>query len=375
MTCRLLLRIQLCLITSVLIVPILPMMTTSIYAQAPTDEELKALEQQIEKKEAETEAKRKAEAERKQKEEEAAQQRAAEEQKKQEEAAAKQAAEAEKKKQEEEEKQKTATEAQKKQEEEEKQKAAAAELTRPGREFQDALKDGSKGPAMVVIPAGSFTMGSPSSEPGHSDDEGPQHQVTIAKPFAMGKYEVTFEDYDRYCRATGKECPGDEGWGRGNRPVINVSWDDAVAFAAWLSEQTGQRYRLPSEAEWEYAARAGTTTAYWWGSEASKDRAKYGTLFGGPVPVGTFPANAFGLHDTVGNVLEWVQDCWNGSYAGAPSDGSAWISGNCSRRVYRGGSWFYYPEEMRSASRYGTSPDGRDGGHVGRGFRLLQDLD
>ncbi|MEM8920512.1 MAG: formylglycine-generating enzyme family protein, partial [Pseudomonadota bacterium] len=156
----------------------------------------------------------------------------------------------------------------------------------------------------------------------------------------------------------------DEGWGRGSRPVINVDWNDAQAYVRWLSRKTGKTYRLLSEAEWEYSARAGTTTAYWWGDRASHDYANYGKdqccsgLASGrdewvnTAPVGRFPANAFGLYDMHGNVWEWTQDCWNGSYSGAPTNGSAWISGDCSRRVLRGGSWYLYPRLLRSASRF-----------------------
>ena len=134
-------------------------------------------------------------------------------------------------------------------------------------EFHDTLKDGSQGPIMLVIPAGEFVMGSPENESERRGSEGPQHKVVIAKPFAMGRYAVTFEEYDRFCEATQRKKPGDENWGRDRRPVINVTWDDAVAYCAWLSQQTGATYRLPSEAEWEYAVRAGTTTAFWWGDD------------------------------------------------------------------------------------------------------------
>lgn len=236
--------------------------------------------------------------------------------------------------------------------------------------FQDTLADGSKGPEMVVIPAGQFQMGDLAGD--GKSAERPVHTVTMAQPFAMGKYEVTFAGYDKFAMGTGRTLPLDHDWGRGNRPVINVSWDDAVAFAAWLSQQTGKHYRLPSEAEWEYAARAGTTTSYWWGDTASKDRAKFGSLLSGTAPVGTFPPNPFGLHDTSGNVWEWTQDCWNESYVGAPEDGSAWISGDCSKHVLRGGSWFIMKEWLRSAFRYTYPSDER---HGWLGFRLVRDLD
>ena len=142
-------------------------------------------------------------------------------------------------------------------------------------EFHDTFKDGSQGPAMLVIPTGEFLMGSPDDESGRRDSEGPQHKVVIAKPFAMGRYAVTFEEYDHFCEAVGREKPSDVGWGRDRRPVINLSWEDAIAYCTWLSQETGAAYRLPSEAEWEYAARAGTTTAFWWGDDIDTTRANY----------------------------------------------------------------------------------------------------
>jgi formylglycine-generating enzyme required for sulfatase activity len=230
---------------------------------------------------------------------------------------------------------------------------------------------------MVPIPKGSFWMGSPKGEVGRHDDEGPQRRVSIAQPFAIGKYEITFDEYDRFARASGRELPPDSAWGRGKRPVINVSWEDAVAYAGWLSERTGKRYRLPTEAEWEYAARAGTQTRYWWGDEIGRDRANCsgcGSQWEAnqTVPVGSFEPNGFGLHDMLGNVWEWVEDCWHGNYQGAPADGSAWTEGgNCGRRVVRGGSWGDGPRGVRSARRRGNSASFRD--HF-IGFRLAQDL-
>jgi len=216
-----------------------------------------------------------------------------------------------------------------------------------------------------VVPAGSFTMGSPESEPRRSADEGPQHPVTIARQFAVGKFEVTFAEWDA-CVAGGG-CNGyrpvDQGWGRERRPVVNVSWTDAKTYVEWLSQRTGRRYRLLTEAEWEYAARAGTTTAFHFGPTIATDQANYDgnfTYAGGlkgefrrrTVQVGSFPANAFGLHDVHGNALEWVEDCWHHSYAGAPGDGSAWTSsGDCGRRVLRGGSWTHGPGLLRVAVR------------------------
>ena len=227
-------------------------------------------------------------------------------------------------------------------------------LLRPGRVFRDCPEC----PEMVVVQAGSFLMGSPSHEAGRGNDEGPRHRVTIARPFAVGKYEVTFAEWDA-CVADGGcggHRPGDEGWGRGRRPVINVSWDDAKAYVRWLNRKTGKQYRLPSEAEWEYAARAGTTTRYNWGDDIGRNRANCngcGSRWDRKQtgPVGSFRANVFGLHDVHGNVREWVEDCWKGSYEGAPSDGSARTGGDCGSRVLRGGSWIRLPRFLRSASR------------------------
>ena len=218
---------------------------------------------------------------------------------------------------------------------------------------------------MVVVPAGSFTMGSPSTEEGRSSNEGRQHRVTIREPFAVGKYEVTFAEWDA-CVAAG-DCagyrPDDRGWGRGRRPVINVSYRDAKTYVRWLSRKTGQHYRLLSEAEWEYAARARTTTPFSFGRTISTGHSNYhgihtygsgrkGKIRGKTVPVGLFPANGFGLQDVHGNVAEWVEDCWHGSYIGAPTDGRAWVlAGACDQRVRRGGSWNDPPWHLRSAYR------------------------
>ena len=232
---------------------------------------------------------------------------------------------------------------------------------RPGKVFQDC----NECPEMVVVPAGSYMMGSPGSEEGRDDDEGPVHRVTIAEPFAVGVHEVTFAEWDACVRdgGCGGYRPDDEGWGRGRRPVINVSWENAQRYVRWLSRETGQEYRLLSESEWEYAARAGTATPFHYGRTISTSQANYdgnytygagseGEYRARTVPVGSFGANGFGLHDVHGNVWEWVEDCWNGSYRGAPSDGSAWQRGNCDRRVVRGGSWYFKPWFLRSANRY-----------------------
>jgi formylglycine-generating enzyme required for sulfatase activity len=214
--------------------------------------------------------------------------------------------------------------------------------------------DCEKCPWMVSLPGGPFTMGSPENEDGHDHDEEPAREVTV-QPFAIGQYEVTFDEWDT-CVADGAclDRPKEADWG--NRPVINVSWNDAKEYVVWLSKKTRQFYRLPSEAEWEYAARAGAGTRYWWGNQASPEHANYDGNVGEPTDVGSYPANPFGLYDMHGNVWEWVEDCWHASYGGAPSDGSAWRGGNCSFRVVRGGSWNNRPWNVRSATREGQKP-------------------
>ena len=246
-------------------------------------------------------------------------------------------------------------------------------------EFCDDLKSGGQGPVMVVIPAGRFLMGSPPDEPERRDDEG-QHEVEVVA-FALGKYAVTFEEYDHFAVATQREKPEDKGWGRGRRPVVNVNWFDAMAYAEWLSHQTGQTYRLPTEAEWEYAARAGTTTPFYFGTTISTEQANYDgnhTYAGGQqgvlrvktVEVGQFPANAWGLHDMHGNVWEWSGSEYDKKYDGAesrcvsdPDSGSP--------RVLRGGSWIYAPLWLRSAARLGRGPFDWTSGV---GFRLARTL-
>ena len=217
----------------------------------------------------------------------------------------------------------------------------------PGRQFRDCEEC----PLMVEVPAGWFVMGSPQLEGG--GDERPQHRVTIGERFAVGAYEVTFAEWEACVSGggCGGQRPDDEGWGRGDRPVINVNWEEAQAYVRWLSWKTGEEYRLPSESEWEYVARAGTTTPFHTGKTITTDQANYrGSR---TERVGTYGANAFGLHDVHGNVFEWVQDCWNDSYEGAPADGSAWERDDCSHydRVLRGGSWYYDSWTFRSASR------------------------
>ena len=233
---------------------------------------------------------------------------------------------------------------------------------------------------MVAIPAGSFKMGD--VQGGGDKDERPVRTVKFQKPFAIGRYEVTFEEYDQFAKAANRQLPDDHGYGRGRHPVISVSWQDAVEYAKWLSAQTGKRYRLPSEAEWEYAARGGKETAYWWGKDLVKGIANCGdcgSQWDGDgkqtAPVGSFKPNPFGLYDTAGNVLEWVKDCWHDNYNVAPTNGSAWKEaggGICGLRVIRGGSWYTRPEFLRASDWTGLNAGIRDDG---TGFRLAQDLD
>ena len=258
-------------------------------------------------------------------------------------------------------------------------------------------------PEMVVVPAGDFTMGSSASEEGRYDNEGPQHRVTIGYRFAVGVYEVTRGEFARFVRATSRAMGNlcyteDAEWHSGmnwrnpgfsqgdDHPVVCVSWNDAAAYVRWLSQETGKAYRLLSESEWEYVTRAGTMASRYWGG-SSRAQCRYAN---GPdastgfdwgvhcndgyartAPVGSYGANGFGLHDVLGNVSEWVQDCWNDSYQGAPTDGRAWENGDCSRRVRRGGSWYYHPWYLRSASRGWNGTEGRQDT---LGFRVTRTL-
>jgi formylglycine-generating enzyme required for sulfatase activity len=229
---------------------------------------------------------------------------------------------------------------------------------------QDHFKECESCPEMVVMPTGAFTMGSPESEDGSTPDERPQHRVTMGRPFAVGRFAVTFDEWDACVAAAGcrNYRPFDRGWGRGRRPVINVWWEDAQAYLRWLSDKTGRKYRLLSEAEREYVTRAGTITPFWWGATISSRQANYDGefAFGSghkgeyrrmTMPVDAFDPNPWGLYQVHGNVYEWVEDCWNPSYVGAPSDGSAWTTGDCARHIVRGGSWNFAPWHLRSASR------------------------
>ena len=228
---------------------------------------------------------------------------------------------------------------------------AAGPDRQPFESFRDCARD--LCPEMVMLPAGTFLMGSPENEEGRFDNEGPQHEVTISQPFAIGKYEVTFEEYDHFAEATGREKPNDEGWGGGKRPVINVGWEDANAYCAWL----GQGYRLPTEAEWEYAARAGTTTRYSLGDDITTQQVNFSNVLAKTADVGSYPANPWGLLDMHGNVWEWVAD-WYGDYpAGAATDPEGPTNGPF--RVVRGGSWNDDAGIVCSAFRYGFEPGNR----------------
>ena len=288
-------------------------------------------------------------------------------------------------------------------------------LRKVGPKLGERFRDCAECPEMVVVPAGSYQMGSPSAERGRTEDEGPLHEVKIAAPFAIGRYEVTVAQFgrfvdetlihwrpsdwcytresdqwggraevalrqlDRHLREGGAwRGRNDRGWrnpgfGQSDRyPAVCVSWQDAKSYAGWLSGQTGEAYRLPSESEWEYAARAGTETAWYWG-EGESGQCRYANgadasakeRYSAPRPVaschdghvhaaqtGSFMANSWGLHDMLGNVGEWTADCWNDSYAGAPSDGRAWEYGDCSLRVLRGGSWDDPSSDIRAANRF-----------------------
>jgi formylglycine-generating enzyme required for sulfatase activity len=252
--------------------------------------------------------------------------------------------------------------------------AATERALKPGDSFRECAKEC---PEMVVLSAGEFMMGSAADEKDRYDNEGPQHRVTIARPFAVSKFEVAFEQWDA-CAAFGP-CvhPSDSKMGRGRQPVINVTWDQAQQYVAWLSKMTGRSYRLLSEAEWEYAARAGTTTVFSWGDELGENNANCsgcGSEWDSrrTAPVGSFAPNKFGLYDMQGNVWEWVEDCLQPSYEGAPNDGSVWITeGDCNIRIIRGGSWGGYPVGLRSALRFWFSVDDHS---YDVGFRVARTL-
>ena len=273
--------------------------------------------------------------------------------------------------------------------------SVSSQTPAPGTVFRDCPDC----PDMVVIPPGSFVMGSPENEAGRDKDEGPQHPVTIAYTLAVGRYEVTRGQYAQFVREStyapaAGNCwywDGDAGKAKNDdpskawhspgfrqedsHPAVCVSWGDAKAYAAWLSRKTGRNYRLLTETEWEYSARTGSSAARPWGEESSQacTYANVGDLarsrmvppgegkrwqyhdcddrYGYTAPVGSYAPNRFGLYDMIGNVWEWTEDCWNETYAGAPTDGSAWLTGDCARRVFRGAGWRNLPRLARSANR------------------------
>lgn len=226
-------------------------------------------------------------------------------------------------------------------------------------------------PRMTVIPAGRFLMGSPENEKGRNSSEGPQHEVEIAQPFALARLATTFVEYDAFCDETDRGKPDDEGWGRHRHPVINVSWNDARAYCAWLSEKTGAEYRLPSEAEWEYACRAGTTTRYSFGDEISKQVANYGGKHTVPTDCDEYSPNPFTVWQMHGNVWEWCEDDWVEHYREPRSQRPLVLNPRDDLRVLRGGSWYDDPRYLRSADRGWYAP-GRRGGNIG--FRPARTL-
>lgn len=244
----------------------------------------------------------------------------------------------------------------------------------PANYLRDRMLDGNYGPEMIKLPGGSYYRGDHMGD--GDDDEQPTREIKL-HPFAIGLYEITFDEYDRFCEQSGHDKPDDSEWGRGRRPAINVSWEEAKEFTEWLSRKTGKRYRLPTDAEWEYAARAGTESRFWWGDDAGKSHANCencGGLWDGEMtaPVGRFAPNPFGLHDTAGNVFEWVADCHHDTFAEAPADGSAIEKEGCGKRVIRGGAWSFPPRELRSANRWRDFPTRRSDD---TGFRVLRELD
>ena len=241
--------------------------------------------------------------------------------------------------------------------------------------IRDRFTDERHGPEMAVLRPVPFRLGDLQGD--GDGDEKPSLTITLPRPFAIGIHPVTFAAYDRYCQLTGCLPPDDQGWGRGERPVINVSWLEAAEYAVWLSAETGKTYRLPTDAEWEFAARAGTGSRFWWGNDPGVARANCatcGSAWDGEktAPVGRFPANPFGLHDMAGNVWEWTADCYHDTLQGAPADGRVRDKPGCGKRVIRGGAWSFPPKEMRSANRWRDFPSRRSDD---TGFRLVREME
>jgi serine/threonine-protein kinase PpkA len=247
----------------------------------------------------------------------------------------------------------------------------------PGATFFNDLGGGVTGPEMIIVAPGSFTMGSR-----ENSNSMPERRVRIERAFAIGRFEITFADYEKFAQATDRPMPDDNRWGRGNRPVINVSWQDAQDYVAWLARTSGAKYRLPTEAEWEYIARAGTDTAFWWGNSSTDGSGRAncrrgcdsnfaGIFTSRSAPVGSYPPNPFGVYSTAGNVAEWVQDCYQVHYLGAPRDGRAVQLPECSNRVVRGGSLISSVTELTSHARSGEAPNTRS---TSLGFRVAVEL-
>ncbi|MCP3671789.1 MAG: formylglycine-generating enzyme family protein [Gammaproteobacteria bacterium] len=244
----------------------------------------------------------------------------------------------------------------------------------PATIIQDQMADGTLGPLMARLPAGQYHRGDLQGD--GDEDERPPININL-KPFAMGIFEITFDEYGMFCADTSRNLPNDEGWGRGRRPVINVTWEDAMAYTKWLSRKTGHNYRLPSDAEWEYAARSNSKTRYWWGQQVDKPRANCegcGSIWDGEKSslTGRFPPNHFGLHDTAGNVFEWVADCLHVDFSQDPTDGSPVDRHQCGKRIIRGGAWSFPPKEIRSANRWRDFPTRLSDD---TGFRVARDFD
>ncbi len=243
--------------------------------------------------------------------------------------------------------------------------------------LEEPLATGGTAPKVEKIPPATFLMGDQNRF--GDDNEKPVHEVDIPNGFYISKYEVTFDQYDKFAQATGRSLPLDNGWGRGKRPAINVSWYDAKAYTAWLSEQTGQEYRLPTEIEWEYSARADSSTAFWYGNDVKPGYSvcdscgsQWDAVSTGPV--GSQASNPLGLFDMHGNVAEWIEDCYHDSYEGAPTNNQVWLDNQCDNRVLRGGSWFDIPRVGRSATRYRAQPDLKASNWGFRVVRVIQPL-
>jgi formylglycine-generating enzyme required for sulfatase activity len=244
--------------------------------------------------------------------------------------------------------------------------------------LQDTLKNGSLGPKLAIIPTGSGVVGGVNFKT--FKNQSPEHNVISKQEFAMGVAEVTFAEYDAFCKSTFINCPDDNGWGRGVQPVIKVSWLDAMVYTEWLSEQTNQVYRLPSEAEWEYAARGGTTTKFWWGDEYIQgidhcDRdlgnCPKGTELSEPGPAGRFKSNQFGLFDVTSNLLEWVLDCYSPDHSGAEYTMEARLEGDCGEKVLKGSSWLNPQPYVHLSKRMGIGSDYKN---RSVGFRVLREM-